>query len=49
MSAAPAPAGRLVLFDIDGTLLTGGRAARTVFAAALTERQIFVRCLPFWN
>jgi len=42
VSAAPAPAGRLVLFDIDGTLLTGGRAARTVFAAALTE--VFGTC-----
>ncbi len=37
MSAARAPRARLVLFDIDGTLLSGGRAARTVFAAALTE------------
>jgi phosphoglycolate phosphatase-like HAD superfamily hydrolase len=33
---------RLVLFDIDGTLLTGGRAARTVFADAL--REVFGTC-----
>jgi phosphoglycolate phosphatase-like HAD superfamily hydrolase len=42
VSAAPAPAARLVLFDIDGTLLSGGRAARTVFAGALTE--VFGTC-----
>ena len=42
MSAARARAARLVLFDIDGTLLSGGRAARTVFAAALTE--VFGTC-----
>lgn len=42
MSAARAPRPRLVLFDIDGTLLSGGRAARTVFATALTE--IFGTC-----
>jgi phosphoglycolate phosphatase-like HAD superfamily hydrolase len=39
---APTPAARLVLFDIDGTLLSGGRAARAVFAAALTE--VFGTC-----
>ncbi len=42
MSAARAPRPRLVLFDIDGTLLSGGRAARTVFAGALTE--VFGTC-----
>ncbi|HVO49607.1 MAG TPA: HAD family hydrolase [Thermoanaerobaculia bacterium] len=42
MSAAPAPRARLVLFDIDGTLLSGGLAARSVFAAALTE--VFGTC-----
>jgi len=42
VSAAPAPRGRLVLFDIDGTLLSGGRAARSVFATALTE--VFGTC-----
>jgi phosphoglycolate phosphatase-like HAD superfamily hydrolase len=42
VSAAPASRRRLVLFDIDGTLLSGGRAARTVFAGALTE--IFGTC-----
>ena len=39
---ARAPRPRLVLFDIDGTLLSGGRAARTVFADALTE--VFGTC-----
>jgi len=42
VSAARAPRPRLVLFDIDGTLLSGGRAARTVFAGALTE--VFGTC-----
>jgi phosphoglycolate phosphatase len=42
VSAVRAPRARLVLFDIDGTLLSGGRAARTVFAAALTE--VFGTC-----
>ncbi len=42
MSAARSPRTRCVLFDIDGTLLSGGRAARTVFAGALTE--IFGTC-----
>ena len=42
MSASRAPRRRLVLFDIDGTLLSGGRAARTVFAAALNE--VFGTC-----
>ena len=42
MRAAPAPRPRLVLFDIDGTLLSGGRAARSVFAGALTE--VFGTC-----
>lgn len=42
MSAAAAPRPRLVLFDIDGTLLSGGRAARDVFAGALTE--VFGTC-----
>lgn len=42
MSASRATRPRLVLFDIDGTLLSGGRAARTVFAAALTE--VFGTC-----
>jgi phosphoglycolate phosphatase-like HAD superfamily hydrolase len=42
VSAALAPRPRCVLFDIDGTLLSGGRAARTVFAAALTE--VFGTC-----
>jgi phosphoglycolate phosphatase len=42
VSAARAPRPRLVLFDIDGTLLSGGRAARTVFADALTE--VFGTC-----
>ncbi|HEY3348202.1 MAG TPA: HAD family hydrolase [Thermoanaerobaculia bacterium] len=42
MSAAREPRPRLVLFDIDGTLLSGGRAARTVFAGALTE--VFGTC-----
>lgn len=42
MSAARAPRPRLVLFDIDGTLLSGGRAARSVFAGALTE--VFGTC-----
>jgi phosphoglycolate phosphatase-like HAD superfamily hydrolase len=40
--AAPAARPRLVLFDIDGTLLSGGRAARSVFAGALTE--VFGTC-----
>lgn len=38
--AAPdalAPDGRLVLFDIDGTLLSSGRAARTAFVEALVS------------
>jgi phosphoglycolate phosphatase len=42
MSAARATRPRLVLFDIDGTLLSGGRAARAVFARALTE--VFGTC-----
>ncbi len=42
MSAALSPRALLVLFDIDGTLLSGGRAARTVFADALTE--VFGTC-----
>ncbi len=42
MSTARAPRPRLVLFDIDGTLLSGGRAARAVFAQALTE--VFGTC-----
>ena len=42
MRAAPAARPRLVLFDIDGTLLSGGRAARSVFAGALTE--VFGTC-----
>ena len=42
MRAAPAPRPRLVLFDIDGTLLSGGRAARSVFAGALKE--VFGTC-----
>jgi phosphoglycolate phosphatase-like HAD superfamily hydrolase len=42
VSAARVPRPRLVLFDIDGTLLSGGRAARTVFARALTE--VFGTC-----
>jgi phosphoglycolate phosphatase-like HAD superfamily hydrolase len=42
VSAALSPRRRLVLFDIDGTLLSGGRAARSVFAAALTE--VFGTC-----
>jgi phosphoglycolate phosphatase-like HAD superfamily hydrolase len=42
VSAESAPRPRLVLFDIDGTLLSGGRAARTVFADALTE--VFGTC-----
>jgi phosphoglycolate phosphatase-like HAD superfamily hydrolase len=42
VSAVTAPARRLVLFDIDGTLLSGGRAARAVFAGALTE--VFGTC-----
>ena len=42
MSAARAPKRHLVLFDIDGTLLSGGRAARNVFADALTE--VFGTC-----
>jgi phosphoglycolate phosphatase-like HAD superfamily hydrolase len=39
---ARSPQPRCVLFDIDGTLLSGGRAARTVFSAALTE--VFGTC-----
>jgi phosphoglycolate phosphatase-like HAD superfamily hydrolase len=42
VSATPALRPRLVLFDIDGTLLSGGRAARTVFSDALTE--VFGTC-----
>jgi phosphoglycolate phosphatase-like HAD superfamily hydrolase len=42
VSAASAPRERLVLFDIDGTLLSGGRAARSVFADALKE--VFGTC-----
>jgi phosphoglycolate phosphatase-like HAD superfamily hydrolase len=42
VSAAAFPRARLVLFDIDGTILSGGRAARTVFAGALTE--VFGTC-----
>jgi phosphoglycolate phosphatase len=39
MSAAPAVAGakRLVLFDIDGTLLSAGPSARTAFQSALVD------------
>jgi phosphoglycolate phosphatase-like HAD superfamily hydrolase len=40
VSGSPSP--RLVLFDIDGTLLSGGRAARDVFAGAL--REVFGTC-----
>lgn len=35
-SVAPMPPRRLVLFDIDGTLIADGGAAREAFAAALT-------------
>lgn len=42
MSAASRPRRRLVLFDIDGTLLSGGRAARDAFAGALVE--VFGTC-----
>lgn len=44
MSRVPAraPRRRLVLFDIDGTLLSGGRAARDAFAGALVE--VFGTC-----
>ena len=37
MSAVAAGTKRLVLFDIDGTLLSTGLAARTTFASALTD------------
>ena len=39
MSAAPAVAGakRLVLFDVDGTLLSAGPSARTAFQSALED------------
>jgi phosphoglycolate phosphatase-like HAD superfamily hydrolase len=37
VSASRAPRPRLVLFDIDGTLLSGGRGARDAFAGALVE------------
>ncbi|MGA7993224.1 MAG: HAD family hydrolase, partial [Thermoanaerobaculia bacterium] len=42
MSDTHAPRPRLVLFDIDGTLLSGGRAARDAFAGALLE--VFGTC-----
>ena len=42
MRAARARRPRLVLFDIDGTLLSGGRGARDAFAGALVE--VFGTC-----
>jgi len=42
VSTVRAPRPRLLLFDIDGTLLSGGRAARAAFAGALTD--VFGTC-----